>query len=171
MAQVVKQGRFQFQRASKAEREKSDLVLLDGELAIESDTRKMKVGDGVKKYKDLPYIDIGDFKVSDLTPDQKKLLKGEKGDPGPKGATGSQGATGPRGPQGPVGPAGPQGPKGDPGTSGGGGTYKAGSGLSLSGSTFNLTNSNGGGAIKIWIGYEGELPTERDSSTIYMVKE
>lgn len=73
-----------FQRGTKAEWEDSKLILLDGELAIESDTTKIKVGDGKSKYIDLPYIDIGNISFSELTEAQRKSIvgpKGEKGDP------------------------------------------------------------------------------------------
>ena len=46
MAIGVKAGRMMFQRGTKAQWEASNLVLLDGELAIEADTTKIKVGDG-----------------------------------------------------------------------------------------------------------------------------
>lgn len=74
-------GRFQFQRATKEQWEDSEIVLLDGEIAIESDTTKMKAGDGKTIYKDLPYITIGDFSFADLTEEEKAKVKGKKGDP------------------------------------------------------------------------------------------
>lgn len=52
-------ARFQFQKMTKAEWEEWGDILLDGELAYEADTNKMKMGDGEHKYIDLPYIDIG----------------------------------------------------------------------------------------------------------------
>lgn len=126
MAIGVKSGRIMFQRGTKAEWENSKLILLDGELAVESDTSKIKIGDGKSKYIDLPYIEIGNIRVSDLSeedikkvtgpkgekgdpmtfedlnPEQKKELKGEKGDPGPKGDTGARGPAGPKGADGVV---------------------------------------------------------------------
>ena len=80
MALGMVNGRFQFQRATKEQWEDSELVLLDGEIAIESDTTKMKAGDGKTIYKDLPYITIGDVDFKTLTPEEKKQVKGEKGD-------------------------------------------------------------------------------------------
>ena len=74
-------GRFQFQRGTKAQWEESEIVLLDGEIAIESDTTKMKAGDGKTLYKDLPYISIGDFSFADLSEEDKAKVKGQKGDP------------------------------------------------------------------------------------------
>lgn len=81
MALGMVSGRFQFQRATKKEWEDSDIVLLDGEIAIESDTTKMKAGDGRSVYADLPYISIGDFSFSDLSEEDKKRVQGKKGDP------------------------------------------------------------------------------------------
>lgn len=81
MALGMVSGRFQFQRATKAEWEQSEIVLLDGEIAIESDTTKMKAGDGRSVYADLPYISIGDFSFSDLSEEDKKRVQGKKGDP------------------------------------------------------------------------------------------
>lgn len=142
MAIGVKSGRIMFQRGTKAEWENSKLILLDGELAVESDTSKIKIGDGKSKYIDLQYIEIGNIRVSDLSeedikkvtgpkgekgdpmtfedlnPEQKKELKGEKGDRGPQGIQGLTGKTGATGPQGPIGKTGPVGPKGATGDRG-----------------------------------------------------
>lgn len=84
MAIGVKAGRMMFQRGTKAQWEASNLVLLDGELAIEADTTKIKIGDGKHKYIDLPYIEIGEIRVADLSEEDIKKItgrKGEKGDP------------------------------------------------------------------------------------------
>lgn len=84
MAIGVKAGRMMFQRGTKAQWEASNLVLLDGELAIEADTTKIKIGDGKHKYVDLPYIEIGEIRVADLSEEDIKKItgrKGEKGDP------------------------------------------------------------------------------------------
>ncbi len=58
---------------------------------------------------------------------------GPQGPAGPAGPKGATGATGPAGPTGPTGATGPQGPQGAAGP-----TYSAGSGLSLSGTTFSV---------------------------------
>lgn len=81
MALGVLNGRFQFQRATKKEWEDSNIILLDGELALESDTTKIKAGDGKTPYVDLPYITIGSVKFSEISEEDKKNLKGDKGDP------------------------------------------------------------------------------------------
>ena len=87
MATGIAQGRFQFQDGSKEELEASDLILLKGEIALETDeegTTRIKRGDGRSKYVDLPYITIGEIKVDELSEEDKALIrgpKGEKGDP------------------------------------------------------------------------------------------
>ena len=124
MALGMVSGRFQFQRATKAEWEQSEIVLLDGEIAIESDTTKMKAGDGRSVYADLPYISIGDFSFSDLSEEDKKRVQGKKGDPFTyedftqkqlDALKGEKGEKGDRGEVGPVGPKGSDGEKGDKG--------------------------------------------------------
>ena len=81
MAIGVLNGRFQFQRATKKEWEDSNIVLLDGELALESDTTKIKAGDGKTPYTELPYITIGSIGFDELTEEEKEGLVGPKGDP------------------------------------------------------------------------------------------
>ena len=87
MATGVIQGRFQFYDGTKEELEASDLILLKGELALETDdegTTRIKRGDGRSKYVDLPYITIGEIKINELPDEDKALIrgpKGEKGDP------------------------------------------------------------------------------------------
>lgn len=124
MALGMVSGRFQFQRATKAEWEQSEIVLLDGEIAIESDTTKMKAGDGRSVYADLPYISIGDFSFADLSEEDKKRVQGKKGDPFTyedftqkqlDALKGEKGEKGDRGEVGPVGPKGSDGEKGDKG--------------------------------------------------------
>ncbi|MCW6678145.1 hypothetical protein NH286_03125 [Anaerococcus sp. NML200574] len=120
-------GRFQFMRATKKEWEAWDGILLDGEIAIESDTQKMKFGNGLNKYKDLDYMTIGEIIIKDLSKEDIERLRGPvgpKGDRGDKGVQGIQGKTGPKGPQGikgdkgETGNVGPQGPIGKTGNTG-----------------------------------------------------
>lgn len=49
-------GRVKNRRDTKDAWLSSNPLLYDGELAIEQDTNKLKCGDGITKYKDLPYI-------------------------------------------------------------------------------------------------------------------
>ena len=71
----------------------SDIVLLEGEIGVASDTQVIKVGDGQKKWKDLK---------------SHQGERGLKGDQGPKGEQGDQGPKGDRG------LTGPKGDKGEP---------------------------------------------------------
>lgn len=145
---ILRIGRYIFNNGSKAELEKENYILLDGEIAVEEDTQLMKIGDGVSPYSDLPYLNRG--------PQGPKGDKGEKGDTGtsltisgtvdseaslpksPKDGVGYmvqgdlyiakdgkfinvgriKGPKGDTGPQGPVGERGPQGIKGDRGSIG-----------------------------------------------------
>ncbi|UHR03244.1 hypothetical protein LV469_02850 [Peptoniphilus sp. GNH] len=72
---ILREGRFIFNCGTKAELEGENLMLLKGEIAIESDTQLMKVGDGKNPYSDLPYLNRG--------------LRGETGGRGEKGDTGT----------------------------------------------------------------------------------
>lgn len=82
-------------------------VLREGEAAYEIDTNRIKIGDGVTPWNNLPYA-----------------LSGAAGIPGATGPAGATGATGPAGPQGPTGPkgdtgaVGPSGPRGSQGEKG-----------------------------------------------------
>lgn len=51
---------------TSSEWESDSTVILNGELAIESNTRKMKVGNGVGAYKELPYMNITPEEVQSL---------------------------------------------------------------------------------------------------------
>ena len=68
--------RVQHKRMTSSEWEESSIILLDGEIGIETNTGKAKVGNGVSRYRDLKYI-AGE--------------KGEKGDTGEQGQRGADG--------------------------------------------------------------------------------
>ena len=89
--------RVQHKRMTASDWTNSSLILLDGELGVESDTGKVKVGNGRDRFASLQY------------------LTGPKGDKGERGETGPKGADGARGAQGPSGPTGPRGADGAPG--------------------------------------------------------
>lgn len=71
--------RVQHKRMNLADWTNSEIILLNGEIGIESDTGKAKVGNGTDLYKNLPYI---------------AGARGEKGDRGDQGIPGVQGIQG-----------------------------------------------------------------------------
>ena len=74
--------RVQHKRMDLSDWNNSEIILLNGEIGIESDTGKAKVGNGTDLYKNLPYI---------------AGAKGEKGDQGIHGIQGIQGIQGVQG--------------------------------------------------------------------------
>lgn len=56
MSTKVVEGRIQSKIATESNWKTVNPVLLKGELAIESDTNYVKVGNGANHYKDLPYL-------------------------------------------------------------------------------------------------------------------
>ncbi len=161
--------RVQHKRMSASDWASSTLVLLDGELGIESDTGKVKVGNGRDRFLALQYLtgpkgDRGEtgpagpkgadgvMRFENLTTQQREGLKGAQGPQGargPAGPTGPAGPAGQRGPQGNAGPAGPRGADGAPGQ--------------------NIINQNGGQPMKYWSGTRSQYDaiTNKDSNTIY----
>lgn len=127
---------FALRRATAAEWQASNTILLEGEPGHEKDTRKLKVGDGVSAWNDLPYVAGEVGQQGPTGPTGPAGVKGDTGNTGPSGAAGPQGPVGPQGPQGSqgpqgiqgsqglkgdtgdIGPAGPQGLKGDKGDQG-----------------------------------------------------
>ena len=89
--------RVQHKRMSASDWASSALVLLDGELGVESDTGKVKVGNGRDRFSALQYL---------------TGPKGDRGERGLKGEQGIQGIQGERGVQGERGEQGIQGPPG-----------------------------------------------------------
>ena len=161
--------RVQHKRMSASDWASSTLVLLDGELGIESDTGKVKIGNGRDRFSALQYLtgpkgDRGErgetgprgadgvVQFEALTSQQREGLKGAQGPQGargPAGAVGPKGPEGQRGPQGNAGPAGPRGADGAPGQ--------------------NIINQNGGQALKYWAGTRSQYDAiaNKDSNTIY----
>jgi hypothetical protein len=80
--------KLKIRRDTAADWAAANPTLAEGEFGYETDTGKLKVGDGVKKWNSLSYF---------------------------IGATGPQGPSGPSGPTGPIGPLGPTGPTGGSG--------------------------------------------------------
>lgn len=89
--------RVRHKRMPASEWASSDFVLYDGELGIESDTGKVKVGNGSDRFSALQYL---------------TGPKGDRGERGLKGEQGIQGVQGERGAQGERGEQGIQGPPG-----------------------------------------------------------
>lgn len=152
--------RVQHKRMSSSDWANSPLVLLDGELGVESDTGKVKVGNGRDRFSSLQYLtgpkgDRGErgpegpkgadgvLRFEDLTSQQRETLRGAQGQIGPAG---------PVGPQGPTGPAGTQGLKGETGEPG-----------------QNIINQNGGQPLKYWVGTKAQYDAiaNKDENTIY----
>lgn len=124
--------RVQHKRMSASDWASSTLVLLEGELGVESDTGNVKVGNGRDRFSSLQYLtgpkgDRGErgetgprgadgvMRFEALTNEQRESLRGPRGltgERGPQGNTGPAGPEGQRGPQGLPGPIGPQGPRG-----------------------------------------------------------
>ena len=127
--------RVQHKRMPASDWASSSLVLLDGELGVESDTGNVKVGNGRDRFSALQYLtgpkgDRGErgetgprgadgvMRFEELTSQQRESLRGPQGLTGPQGPMGQTGPAGPRGPegqrgpQGLPGPTGPQGPRG-----------------------------------------------------------
>lgn len=164
--------RVQHKRMSARDWASSPLVLLDGELGIESDTGKVKVGNGRDRFSALQYLtgpkgDRGErgetgprgadgvMRFENLTSQQREGLKGAQG---PQGARGPAGPTGPAGPAGAVGPRGPEGQRGPQGNAGPAGAPGQ-----------NIINQNGGQPMKYWAGTRSQYDaiSNKDSNTIY----
>ena len=127
--------RVQHKRMSASDWASSTLVLLDGELGVDSDTGKVKVGNGRDRFSALQYLtgpkgDRGErgetgprgadgvMRFEELTSQQRESLRGPQGNTGPAGPEGQ------RGPQGLPGPQGPQGLRGERGERGADGVVR-----------------------------------------------
>ena len=179
--------RVQHKRMSASDWASSTLVLLDGELGVESDTGKVKVGNGRDRFSALQYLtgpkgDRGEtgpagprgadgvMRFENLTSQQREGLKGAQG---PQGARGPAGPTGPAGPAGAVGPRGPEGqrgPQGNVGPAGArGATGERGPAGPAGAPGQNIVNQNGGQPMKYWAGTRSQYDaiSNKDANTIY----
>lgn len=185
--------RVQHKRMSASDWANSPLVLLDGELGVESDTGKVKVGNGHDRFSALQYLtgpkgDKGErgetgpkgsdgvMRFEELTSQQRESLKGAQGPVGPIGPPGPMGPEGPigrqglkgndgpRGERGPIGLTGPQGIQGPPGPVGPPGP-KGSNGEPGA----NIINQNGGQPLKYWAGTKTQYDAipNKDANTIY----
>jgi hypothetical protein len=84
-------------------------------MGYETDTKKLKVGDGTTLWTGLSYINIGSTgPTGPLGPTGPSGTTGPTGPSGPTGSTGPTGLSGPTGPLGNTGPTGPRGEQGPP---------------------------------------------------------
>jgi hypothetical protein len=60
--------RFQLRRATNAQWESNNPILLAGEPGLASDTIQLKIGDGVTDWINLPYINVAGIAGADGTP-------------------------------------------------------------------------------------------------------
>ena len=165
------QIRMQQKRMSASDWRTSSLILLDGELGIESDTGFVKVGNGTSRFSELQYL---------TGPRGERGERGPQGIPGlqgPRGETGAQGLQGIQGQKGETGERGPAGRdgvvtfenlsqaqrnslKGDRGEQGPAGSAGQ-----------NIINQQNNQALKYWCGTEQQYNaiSNKDTNTIYDV--
>jgi len=113
--------RFRFRRGLASAWTSKNPVLLSGEPGFETDTNKLKLGNGVDTWAGLNYFvdtDGVEELIADAVLEGVPGPKGDKGDTGNTGPTGSAGAAGADGSQGPKGDPGDEGPQGDQGIQG-----------------------------------------------------
>lgn len=114
------QIRMQQKRMSASDWSNSSLILLDGELGIESDTGFVKVGNGTSRFSELQYLTgprgergergltgergpagrDGVVTFENLSQEQRNSLKGDRGEKGQQGIQGERGPTGATGERG-----------------------------------------------------------------------
>ena len=114
------QIRMQQKRMSASDWSNSSLILLDGELGIESDTGFVKVGNGTSRFSELQYLTgprgergergltgergpagrDGVVTFENLSQEQRNTLKGDRGEKGQQGIQGERGPTGATGERG-----------------------------------------------------------------------
>ena len=115
MAPVI----FKLRRGDSTEWIEDNPTLAEGEPGVEQDTNRLKIGDGVTPWIELPYSSGGNGS-GEPGPEGPQGVQGIQGPIGPQGVPGPEGPIGPEGPQGIEGPQGTQGPKGDQGDPGSG---------------------------------------------------
>ena len=123
----TKNIKFQLRRDTAIMWSKINPILLAGEPGYENDTNKMKIGDGINSWNNLPYLyssgggGVGPTgPIGPIGPEgPASIIVGQQGPTGPKGIDGSTSTiTGPEGNTGPTGPTGLKGDKGDKGSDG-----------------------------------------------------
>ena len=151
------QIRMQQKRMSASQWATSSLILLDGELGIESDTGFVKVGNGTSRFSELQYLT------------GPRGEQGQQGIPGPQGPTGPRGEQGQQGIPGPQGPTGPQGRQGERGPAGANGSTGPQGPAGIAGQ--NIINQQNNQPLKYWCGTEQQYNaiSNKDPNTIYDV--
>ena len=114
---------IQFRRGLASDWTSVNPLLSEGEMGLETDTRKFKLGNGVDNWNDLSYATMGlsAYEVAvdnGFTGSEEDWLDSLVGPAGPTGPAGADGPAGPTGPAGADGPAGPTGPAGADGATG-----------------------------------------------------
>ena len=116
--------KFQLRRSTSYNWNSINPILQSGEPGFESDTYKLKIGDGIRAWNILPYISSAYGSIGSTGPTGPQGIKGStgptglqgiQGSIGPMGLQGIQGITGSQGIQGSTGPTGPQGIQGSTG--------------------------------------------------------
>ncbi len=111
--------KLQLRRDTAANWASNNPLLLAGEPGVETDTGKLKIGDGVRRWNALPYVSEGPTGVTgSVGATGATGPQGEQGLPGTASGTGATGPTGDIGPQGDTGPTGQQGDTGPIGSTG-----------------------------------------------------
>ena len=103
---------FQLRRGTAANWISDNTLLADGEFGLETDTQRLKLGNGVDRWITLPYY------YAPTGPTGFTGYTGNTGSTGPTGSTGSTGPTGSTGSTGPIGNTGSTGPTGFTGNTG-----------------------------------------------------
>lgn len=192
------QIRMQQKRMSASQWATSSLILLDGELGIESDTGFVKVGNGTSRFSELQYLTgprgergergltgergpagrDGVVTFENLSQAQRNTLKGDRGETGPQGPPGPRGDRGETGPQGQTGSQGIQGPPGRQGERGPAGANGAVGPQGRQGDRGpagtageNIINQLNRQPLKYWCGTEEQYNaiSNKDPNTIYDV--
>jgi hypothetical protein len=99
---------FKLRRGTAAAWLAADPVLQSGEPGVETDTGKLKIGNGLLKWTQLGYLS-GEGAPGPQGPQGPQGIQGEPGPQGPQGIQGIPGVEGPEGPEGPQGPPGQDG--------------------------------------------------------------
>ena len=134
-------------------------LLLNGEFGFEEDTDKLKLGDGVHKWRDLPYWTPGPTGPAGSS--GTSGTSGSSGTSGTSGTSGSSGTSGVDGTSGTSGVNGTSGTSGSAGTSGTSGT----SGITGTSGTSGVNGTSGTSGVNGTSGTSGSAGTSGTSGT------